>query len=92
MDGACLCHTIFECVPALMIVGQWKMCCRWDDFFGNCTSLLKRSCRVDIMVSACLSCSADTDLLPGPLACATASQCADYSSVGGPGCALLCAV
>ncbi len=25
---------------------------RWDDFFGNCTVLLNRTCRVDIMVRA----------------------------------------
>ena len=30
---------------------SWHMRCRWDDFFGNCTALFKRKCKVDVMVS-----------------------------------------
>ena len=67
--------------------------------FGNCTSLLKRKCRVDIMVSvwSCLSCSANTVYYhcQAPclnFACAPATQYTDFSSIGGPGCALLRAV
>lgn len=64
MDDACLCHTMYESVPPEDFCGR---CCRWEDFFGNCTSLLKRTCRVDIMVSvwSCLGCSFNTVLLQG---------------------------
>ena len=38
------------------------MYCRWDDFFGNCMSLFKGKCRVDILVSvrSWLGCSFNT--------------------------------
>ena len=32
MVDACLCHTMYECVPPDDFCGQELMCCVWEDF------------------------------------------------------------